>query len=530
MDNIDLKPFKEIDAWARKQFSENHFIYYRRKGAYAECHCAECGERYVLRAVETEDPFKDMASDIEKPERDMPTVCRKCNAKAIYKPAGHTKIEYRFHRICFGQKIDDEHFCFRVYYAVQRTRQGQETEYICNENHRIFLEKGKKPTRYEKWGSNWHKSNVGENWYYRVHPKTYKEIAKTGMFKYVPVVPSITAHYADDCWLIDYYITAARYPDFEMIIKMGLTEYADNLVLKNPVNPNPRGKKVEDRLRINKDRLKRLIEQKGDKKTLEIYQLERRLGAHWTEEELDIIKTLKEATYSTDWEKASKTLKYMSPVRLKNYMNKQKMWMPGKSATWQERGRRQDLRREYYDYISMRINAGYDITNDIILFPADFRRRRDEMILLAEKAKMDKRKAEVLEKFPKIKMKYKKLSEKYSATAGGYIIRPAKDAAEIVEEGRILHHCVGGNGYLRSHNDGRSFILFLRKADEKDIPLITVEIRDEEIIQWYGAFDQKPNAKLIDAWLKTYTKELKKRKKTQKKSNCTGTTKERKTA
>ncbi len=52
----------------------------------------------------------------------------------------------------------------------------------------------------------------------------------------------------------------------------------------------------------------------------------------------------------------------------------------------------------------------------------------------------------------------------------------------------------------------------MRKADKKDIPLITIEIRGEEIIQWYGAYDKKPNKSIIDAWLKTYTKELKQRK------------------
>lgn len=515
MDNMELKPVKGLEEWSRKQFSGNHFIYYSRKGAYAECHCAECGKKYVLRAVETEDPFKDMALDIEKPGRDMPTVCRGCKTKAIYKPARLTKSEYDYRRICFGQKIDDEHFVFRIFYADQKTRQGQNTYYGLIEDKRIFLEKGKKPSRYDFYGR-WHQSNVGENWYYIIHPKTYREIAKTGMFKYVPVVPSIMDHWRDDCGLIDYYIAAARYPDFEMIIKLGLTEYADNLVRKIPVNPNPRGKKVEDRLRINKDRVKSLIAHKGTKKVLEIYQLERRLGKHWTEEELGIINELSENTYSTDWEKASKVLKHISPIRLKNYMKKQKMWIPGEKLNYRERQRRQDLRREYYDYISMRMNEGYDMTNDVILFPTDFRRRRDEMILMVEKARMDKRKTEVLEKFPKVKTKYRRLSEKYSAAAGGYIIRPAKDAAEIVEEGRILHHCVGGDGYLRSHNDGRSFILFLRKADKKDIPLITIEIRGEEIVQWYGAYDKKPNKKLIDAWLRTYVEELKKRSKKKK--------------
>lgn len=518
-ENKQLKSVKGIEGWARKQFKGNHFIYYTRKGAYAYCHCADCGEKYILRTAPTEDPFQDACIDIEKPERDKETVCRKCKTKAIYKPAGHTRSGYAFCRIVFGQKIDDEHFVFRTFYADQHTRQGCDTVYRCTEEHRIFLEKSRKPSRYCNYGARWHQSNVGENWRYLVYPRTYKEIAKTGMFKYVPVEKSIMNHYYDECGLIDYYIAAARYPDFEMILKAGLIEYADNLVRKIPVNPNPRGKNIEDRLRINKNRIKSLIAYKGTKQVLEMYQLERRLGKSWNDEELEIIKEIRDNTYPTDWEKASKALKYISPIRLRNYMKKQKMWMPGEKADWRERNRRKDLRREYYDYISMRINEGYDMTNDVILFPTDFRRRRDEMILMVEKAKMDKRKTEVLEKFPKIKSKYKKLSEKYSAAAGGYIIRPAKDAAEIVEEGRILHHCVGGDGYLRSHNDGRSFILFLRKADKKDIPLITIEIRGEEIIQWYGAYDKKPNKRLIDAWLKTYTKELAKREKAPKKKS-----------
>ena len=318
--------------------------------------------------------------------------------------------------------------------------------------------------------------------------------------------------YRDECGLIRYYIAAARYPDFEMIIKMGLTEYAYNLVENISVNPNPRGRTIEDRLRINKNRIKDLVAYKGEKKTLMLYQMERRVGAHWTKEEISILEELRDSTYTLDWEKVSHVLKFASPVRIKNYMVKQNIWMPEDPNTWQERQRRQDLRREYFDYIRMRLDQGYDLTNDIFLFPADFVRRRDEMILQAERQKMDKRKKEVLEKFPRIKSKYKSLADKYSAAAGDLIIRPAKDAAEIVEEGRILHHCVGGDNYLLSHNNGRSFILFLRDIKAKDVPLITVEIRGETVLQWYGAYDKKPNEKLINAWLKTYTKELKKRK------------------
>ena len=159
----------------------------------------------------------------------------------------------------------------------------------------------------------------------------------------------------------------------------------------------------------------------------------------------------------------------------------------------------------------MRAELGYDMTDDIILYPKDLHRRHNEVVLESETSRLDKRKEKVLKRFPSIAKKYKKLSDKYSAAAAGYIIRPAKDAAEIVTEGRVLHHCVGGDTYLLKHNRGQSFILFLRKVADPDMPFITVEIRDCRILQWYGAYDKKPDEKYFTAWLETYIKELKKR-------------------
>ena len=528
MENMELKPVKGIEAYARKQFTFNHFVYYRRKGAFAECHCAECGARYVLRAIPPEDPFTAAAlQDIEKPEREKETKCRKCGITAVYMPAGHTKGEYQYRRICYGQKIDDKHFVFRIFYVTQVTKQDQDTHYGVYEEERIYLERSKKPTRYDNYGGNWHKRGTGEVWSYLVHPQTKREIKKCGMFKYIPVEPYITKAFRDESWVIDYYIAAARYPDFEMILKMGLTDYAYSLVQGYPVNPNPRGKTIEDRLRINKSRIKDLIAHKGEKRYLSLYQIERRVGAHWNEEETSIIETLRDSTYTNDWEKATEVLRHTTPIRIRNYMVKQKMWPIKETGQWQEKRRRQDLRREYFDYIYMRESQGYDMTSDIILFPADFVRRRDEMILQIEKQKMDERKAKVNAKYPNIAQKYKRLSDKYSAAAAGYIIRPAKNAAEIVEEGRILHHCVGGDNYLQSHNTGYSFILFLRKADQKDMPFITVEIRGEKIIQWYGAYDKKPDFEMFNAWLNTYTKELAERKTKAKKGKKNGDNNER---
>ena len=78
-------------------------------------------------------------------------------------------------------------------------------------------------------------------------------------------------------------------------------------------------------------------------------------------------------------------------------------------------------------------------------------------------------------------------------------------------EGRILHHCVGGDRYLGKHNDDISTILFLRPTTEPDVPYITVEIgtADLMLMQWYGEYDTKPDQENINRWLKSYINRLK---------------------
>lgn len=523
MDKLEftLKPVKGLEDWVKKQY-ETHYIWYRRKGYYAECACSECGQKYILRTVSTGDPFEDDAVDIEKPARDKETKCRRCGTKAKYKPAGHTKSEWHYKYFVSGQKITDDKFAFRIYDTGQVIRANFQTGYSCRDYRLIICEKGKKPVRYD-WNHlyGWLKGCSGEQFRYTAHPSLFREIKKTKMYKYIPVPESIKDRYWDDSWILDFYIAAARYPDLEMCIKLGLDDYWQRLVAKLPTNINPRGKTIEDRLRIYKGRLKDLIEAKGRYELLYLFQLEKRIKANWTDEEIKIVNILRERNY---YQKYELILKYATPTRIKNYMIKQKMW-PKEGDSYQKRIEKEQARNTYYDYIQMRIDQGYEM-NDIQLFPKDMRRRHDEMVLEAEKAKFDKRKKEVLAKYTRIKSKYRRLSEKYTAAAGGLIIRPAKDAAEIVSEGRILHHCVGGNNYLSSHNDGRSFILFLRKINDKDMLYITVEIRGNEIIQWYGAYDRKPDEQMIEAWLKKYIKELKKHEKMLKKDKKSSKTKQ----
>lgn len=98
------------------------------------------------------------------------------------------------------------------------------------------------------------------------------------------------------------------------------------------------------------------------------------------------------------------------------------------------------------------------------------------MVMETNKEEMDKHLKEVAERYPEIRHVYRGLRNKYLYEDDKYIIRPARSAEEIVMEGRLLHHCVGGDTYLNKHNTGKTYILMLRFKAEPDIPYITVEI------------------------------------------------------
>lgn len=55
---------------------------------------------------------------------------------------------------------------------------------------------------------------------------------------------------------------------------------------------------------------------------------------------------------------------------------------------------------------------------------------------------------------------------------------------------------------------GISTILFLRFKKTPEVPYITVEIKDNRILQWYGMKDTKPDQINIQKWLKEYLKGL----------------------
>lgn len=199
-------------------------------------------------------------------------------------------------------------------------------------------------------------------------------------------------------------------------------------------------------------------------------------------------------------------LKYLTPERLDNVI---KRYMgQGHYNT------KYEAVREYADYLKERISAGDDLSNDVYLRPGNLYETYTRIRRENELKRSEKYMAEMLEKYPKIADYSKKISRAYTWQQSGYTIRPAKDAGEIVMEGRILHHCVGSDaqGYMKNYNEGRRFILLLRKDSMADEPYITIEIEGTCIRQWYGHNDTKPEEEIIKPLLEQYVSYLESRK------------------
>ena len=229
--------------------------------------------------------------------------------------------------------------------------------------------------------------------------------------------------------------------------------------------------------------------------------MERRREARWTNGQLEALAELRIKSANM-----TAALQYMSLQKLLNRIRKYAGCEYGTGCSRAE-ARLRDTAVRYLDYLEIRQALGYDLHNTVYQHPRDLNRAHDRMVWEQNEKEQDKRLEKVKILYSGIRQTYRQLRGRYYYEREDYVIRPARSAEEIVMEGRLLHHCVGGDRYLEGHNDGHSYILLLRHKDEPEKPYITVEISPDtnRICQWYGVRDTKPEKEKIERWLKSYT-------------------------
>lgn len=493
---------KKVKDWAYMIMPcTKSYMIYTRKGRNVKAFCTTCGK--TICGINRSETLEDVAKVFMYPMHNTPSECPACKARGEWKAQGRCKpVYHKYIDYMFGQRIKDD-FVFRLCTINLTIYKNIKSEITHNEWARVYLSKGKKPEKYYHYrGYNgetyWSQSNFGAYWggvgirYDYMFPETMKEIKRTPMFKYAAERKGIDPLY--------YYSAYSRYPDMEMVQKLGMEKLERAMMCQHGMNLNPKGKTIWARLRIEKDRMQDLREKKGDLDYLHIFQQEKREKHRFTKDEIEREIYLRQ--FQLRERNILRTaIEHASFEKFKNYKEKQFGVMEYPSE-WRFR----DL---YINYIRMRIEGGYDLNNDVILFPKDLKRKHDELVELARLQAEDERRKKLAAEWIKIEEKYPKLYKKFYYANGDFFIRPAKNAVEIADEGYKLHHCVGtGKMYYEKHCKGESFILFLRRADQPEEPFATIEISGNKILQWYEAHDEKPDEEILQPWLDAYTKHL----------------------
>jgi hypothetical protein len=194
--------------------------------------------------------------------------------------------------------------------------------------------------------------------------------------------------------------------------------------------------------------------------------------------------------YKKAWKNFAKVSRYMTIEQAYNRV--EKYYRSQKKKEWTTRA---DVLGEYTDYLNMRADNGYDMTNSVYLHPKDLKKAHNEMVKEQKERESQERIKVVEIKYPKIRTKYSYLDKKWHYEGHDMLIRPARSAGEIVVEGQLMHHCVGRDTYLKRHNNGNSFIFLMRKKGAEDKPYITIECDKNGICQWYCAHDKKTDDK-----------------------------------
>ena len=495
-------------------FAGTDYLYYKRRGSYADFTCSHCGETYtekIKRAESFEGKFEDVK---ETPQNGSVRRCGKCGRPGNCKPLGRAKNTYAITRPCYViQKFRKQGAVVR-YFEIEKTlRIGEAEKYEAVEITQNYFEPGKKEKAEYHLRNNWTgatfwngvnlcRAPIGRK-EGKMYPESIQELGRTylrysGLQEWQKWHPDIKA--------VEYLRAYVKHPYMEMAVKAGLDDMVEKMIEDRMgwMDLNETAKAPEDILRIRKERMKLLKDEKGELKLLKVLQIEKKENMHWSDSECRKLRTLKLSA-----EKLRTALKYMSLTQLLHRIQKYAGAEFGGCSTAE--GRLSQMAGIYLDYLSMREELGYDMTNTVYLYPRDLSGAHRRMIEEVNKDKEDKRKRDKEEKYPEIRGNYRKIRRRYYYEDETYVIRPARSASEIIDEGRILHHCVGGDTYLRNHNLGERYILMMRFRDRPDLPYITVEIdaREERICQWYGENDKKPDEENVQKWLDAYVARLK---------------------
>lgn len=299
-------------------------------------------------------------------------------------------------------------------------------------------------------------------------------------------------------YVIRYLKEYIRYPMIEYLVKLRLYRLAEGIVFDNHYYGsgsgfNPNGKNLKEVFGFDKSYLPLLQKVNPGLNQIKLIGALIHAKAELNEEllrwcgDLGISRT----------ENILVPLKHMTPYKLMKYMEEQYTKFCKKSP-YQTGAyyRMEDVLTDYRDYLCMSEWLELDLKNSFVLFPADLRKAHDKVNDIS-----DKEQALLYDR--QIQKQFEEMNGQYHFVKYGFAVFLPHTAKEILEEGQNLHHCVGG--YVKQIVKRESTILFVRRAEEREKSLCTVEVKDGRMVQarCYGNTVPSPTIqRFLNVWEK----------------------------
>ena len=484
--------------------------------------CSHCGETFIISAVAR--TTTDDIWELQRVRHNDEYHCPKCRMHAIIKNKGKAKScqnLFEIQQVCVIQTQGENKVFIQCFQAEKSYYQGIYNPQIrFGEVGRYYLT----PTEQRKYKKLWYSNAWGE----------YEAVAEPFITKNAMGWPcdnsytliglnrlrktflkyNMLEQYAErrreyllnacsdlmkaEIKMIKYLVYFAKYPQIEMLQKLGHYDVVENLVeagIKSAPLVNWKAKTIYDFFKMGKHEYKEFIAAGG---TLDNLRARRALS-----------KAIPNPTWETvaRYEKACNGLVYLSNV-IDDMKNKGVPIKQGLDYLIKQKDKHNyydfwEVIREYDDYYRMAAALQYDLQNPVVYFPKDLMKAHDianrnhQVLLEQQKAEQERK---TLEGYKKIKRQYKR---QYEFSDGEFSIVIPDGIQDIIREGKLQNHCVGG--YAERHVKGALAICFLRRTSDIETPLYTIEMHDDRLWQVQGKGNRTPltpEAQLFfDTWL-----------------------------
>lgn len=497
---------EEVDDFVKACFADHEHIFYDKKQKKAYC-------TYCQKDIPTK--HKAYADGVHKADGRCPI----CKTKITYKCIGRMRdisAKYWKPRIPAGtyyciniivmQKVADDYFVIRRFAIVKRTyAYARKTNIEWAENQRIYFDGIKRFNLTNPYGG-WHEStkerfDQPDDWNMYIQPigefsylKNLHELTEGSYLQYAKPAYKVISDYRGRIYaqsedILDYFSRWRR--PMEYLIKGGFYALASSMLYEGNILTGNE-KSVAQVIGVPKEYFS-LVKQAG----MRFWQVRKLRTMIKSGVKIPDDKTFNlYVNLLTDLKECKQ---YASPLSTEGYLTYLKKQC--------RKMRETAARGEYKDYLQACHTLGYDLSRQDILFPSNLTEAHDrERVRLAEfNAQKEKHKYDGIEK------RFSEENDIYAWHKDGLFIRMVRDHLELVREGSTLCHCVGS--YASRVTSGDTTILVIRSCEDPNQPLVTLEYRKQQVIQFHGYKNDRENAisETVIGFITEWKKELQRR-------------------